>query len=106
MKHISLVKKPSGAYGAPHGQPFNHSIAISDEQAAMLIQYNGFVSIEIVHDEELNLDKVVMNPNIELWEAWKSEHPEPESEEMTTEELLLELAADHEERLCLMELGI
>lgn len=35
--------------------------------------------------------------------------PEPEPEptpDPTTEEILLEMAADHEERLCLMELGI
>lgn len=31
--------------------------------------------------------------------------PEPEPES-TTEEILLELAADHEERLCMLELGI
>ena len=32
--------------------------------------------------------------------------PEPYEPEPTTEEVLLELAADHEERLCMMELGI
>ena len=35
--------------------------------------------------------------------------PEPEPEprpDPTTEEILLEMAADHEERLCMMELGI
>lgn len=32
--------------------------------------------------------------------------PEPVEPEPSTEEILLEIAADHEERLCMMELGI
>ena len=32
--------------------------------------------------------------------------PEPEPEEPTTEDILLDMAADHEERLCLLELGL
>ena len=32
--------------------------------------------------------------------------PDPEPKEPTTEEILLELAADHEARICMMELGV
>lgn len=32
--------------------------------------------------------------------------PTPEPEEDSIEELLLEMAADHEERLCMLELGL
>lgn len=42
--------------------------------------------------------------------AWKPgtiPEPEPEPEpEPTTDEILLELAADHEARICMMELGV
>lgn len=34
------------------------------------------------------------------------EPPDPPEPEETTEDLLLEMAADHEERICMLELGI
>ena len=41
------------------------------------------------------------------WTAGTIPEPEPEPEpEPTTEEILLELAADHEARLCEIELGV
>lgn len=41
------------------------------------------------------------------WTAGTIPEPEPEPEpEPTTDEILLELAADHEARICMMELGV
>lgn len=65
--------------------------------------------------------KVVDVPGVEAQAAWNEEIPiqiyvpytqeeldriEAKKNEPTTEELLLEMAADHEYRLCLMELGV
>ena len=104
MKYIRATHNPSGAYPAPQSNPFPGAIALMDEQVATLIQYNGFVSITGEGES------VTVEPNLEAWDAWKASLPtttEPEPEpEPTTEEILLELAADHEARLCEIELGV
>lgn len=74
MKYLNPTPNPSGAYPAPQSNPFPGAIELTDEQAAMLVTYNGFVTIE---------DGAVM-PNTEAWEAWKAEQaelPEPEPAE-------------------------
>lgn len=68
-----------------------------------------------------DIRKVVDVPGVQTQEAWDEEIPiqiyvpytqeeldaiEAKKNEPTTEELLLETAADHEYRLCLMELGV
>ena len=63
MKYIQQNPNPSGAYSAPQSQYAEGLIPISDVQADILIQYNGFVTIE---------DGAV-TPNLEAWEIWKQE---------------------------------
>ena len=70
MIYIDATPNPSGAYPNPKGQPFPGCITLTDEQAEIFFQYNGFV---VVQDGEVT-------PNTEAWEAWKSEQPEPEPE--------------------------
>lgn len=81
MKYLSRTPNASGAYPAPQSSHGPGMLAISDEQAAMVIQYNGFVTISEGEDGE-----PVLAPDTEAWEAWKAtlppEPPEPEPSEL------------------------
>ena len=100
MKYIRATPNPSGAYPAPQSNPFPGSIALTDEQAATLIQYNGFVSIE------RSGDTVTVTPNAEAWEAWKASLPADSAPPPTAEEDRDAMLVDHEYRLTLLELGV
>ena len=69
MKYIRATPNPSGAYPAPQSNPFPGAIALTDEQVATLIQYNGFVSITGEGES------VTVEPNTKAWEAWKASLP-------------------------------
>lgn len=71
MRYIQPNPNPSGAYPAPQSNPFPVAIGLTDGQAQTLLDYNGFVSIE------QNEDGVTVTPNLEAWEAWKAEQPDP-----------------------------
>lgn len=101
MRYIRATPNPSGAYPAPQSNPFPGSIALTDEQAATLIQYNGFVSIT---QEGAT---VTVTPNTEAWEAWKASLPAAEPDPPpTAEEDRDAMLVDHEYRLTLLELGV
>ncbi len=88
MKYIKSTPNPSGAYPAPQSKPFSGCLALADSQAAVLIQYNGFVTITQEPDEEIEGSSVTVTPNTEAWESWKAEQPpEPEPEPTDTEVL-------------------
>lgn len=78
MIFIDSKPNPSGAYPNPKNQPFPGCIPLTDEQAAVFFEYNGFVTVQ---DGEVS-------PNVEAWEAWKATLPSPAEPEPTTEELL------------------
>ena len=79
--YITPTSNPSGAYPAPQSNPAPGLLPLTDEQAAMVIQYNGFVTISEGEDGE-----PVLVPDTEAWEAWKAtlppEPPEPEPSEL------------------------
>lgn len=82
MKYIQANPNPSGAYPAPQSNAFPGAIPLTDEQAQMVVDYNGFVTITS-HEETIVADftKTVYEvmPNLEAWEAWKASlPPEPE----------------------------
>lgn len=52
-------------------------ILLTDEQEAMYIQYNGFVTVTESTNEDGETTYTVA-PDIEAWEAWKASLPEPE----------------------------
>lgn len=101
MKYIQPNPNPSGAYPAPQTTPFEGAIPLTDEQAATVLQYNGFVAI--TSNEETVVDDFTrtvytVEPNLEAWEAWKATlppEPEPEPEPEPTGEYVTyaELAA-------------
>lgn len=88
MKYVTSTPNPSGAYPAPRSKPFSGCLALADSQAAVLIQYNGFVTITQEPDEEIEGSSVTVTQDLEDWEAWKAEQPpEPEPEPTDTEVL-------------------
>lgn len=83
MKYIRSTPNPSGAYPAPQSNPFPGAIPLEDEQAATVLQYNGFVTITS-HDEPVvdDFTRTVyeVTPNTEAWEEWKESLPsEPDA---------------------------
>lgn len=99
MKYIRDTPNPSGAYPAPQSNPFLGAIPLTEDQAATVLQYNGFVTITS-HEETVVDDFTrtvyTVAPNLEAWEAWKATlPPEPEPEPEPTGEYVTyaELAA-------------
>ena len=84
MKYIRSTPNPSGAYPAPQSTPFKGSIPLADEQAAVVLQYNGFVTITASEEpivDDFTRTVYTVTPDTEAWEAWKAEEaakPEPE----------------------------
>lgn len=88
MKYVRATPNPSGAYPGPQSRPFAGCLALTDGQAATLVQYNGFVTITQDPDEEIEGSSVTVTPDLEAWEAWKaSQPPELEPEPTDTEVL-------------------
>ena len=77
MKYIRATPNPSGAYPAPQSNPFPGAIPLTEEQAATVLQYNGFVTITQEPDEEIEGSSVTVAPDVEAWEAWKAAQPDP-----------------------------
>jgi len=100
MQYIRSTKNESGAYPALQSTPFQDSLLISEDLVQILISYNGFVTLT-------ESDNIVteVTPNIEAWEAWKASLPPTPAPTPTTEEVTLDLLAEQEERLCMLELN-
>lgn len=97
MKYLTPTPNPSGAYPAPQSNPFKGAIPLTDEQAQMVVDHNGFVSIassEEEYEEGFSRTVYTVTPNTDAWEAWKAEQP-PEPEPVPT----------LEERVATMETG-
>lgn len=86
MIYINNKPNPSGAYGNPKNQPFTGCIPLSDEQAKIFLEYNGFVTVTVEGES------VKVEPNVMAWEEWKennaTETVEPEEKEPTIEDLV------------------
>ena len=72
MKYIQPSPNPSGAYPAPQDKPFRGSIALTENQAAYLVERNGFVTITETPDPEDEGSSVTLTENTAAWEAWKA----------------------------------
>ena len=106
MYYLNPKKNADGGYSNFQSTPFRGAIELTEEQAETFLSYNGFVTIQRIEDEETGEIGTLVEPNIDAWEAWRAAQAEPSAPEPTTEEILLELAADHEARLCNLELGV
>ena len=81
MIYIDPKPNASGAYPNPKGQPFPGCIPVDDAYLQTIIQYNGFVTI-------VSTDPVVIEPDVEAWEAWKASLPPEVAPEPTDTEVL------------------
>ena len=98
MKYVKSIPNPSGAYPGPQSRPFAGCLPLTDSQAAVLVQYNGFVTITQEPDEAIEGSSVTVTPDLEAWEAWKASlPPEPEPEPSDTEVLNTLLGVDTNE---------
>ena len=88
MKYIRSTPNPSGAYPAPQSNPFPGCLSLTDEQTAVLVQYNGFVTITNEPDEEAEGASVMVTPDLEAWEEWKANLPPEPEPDPTVEEIL------------------
>lgn len=107
MIYLTPRPNPSGAYPAPQSNPFPGAIPLTDEQAQMVVDYNGFVTItssEEEYEEGFFRTVYTVEPNTEAWEEWKESLPPEPEPEPTAEDVTLDMLADHEERLCMLEL--
>lgn len=80
MKYIRSTPNPSGAYPAPQSNPFPGAIPLTDEQAATVLQYNGFVTITSQEEpivDDFTRTVYTVEPDLEAWEAWKAAQPDP-----------------------------
>lgn len=110
MKIIPTTPNPSGAYppiqdGNLSAVPEGMAVWPDTLDTADFFAHNGFVTLTV---EQVGGVPTVISyaPDMEAWEDWLvSLPPEPEPE-LTTEELLLGLAADHEYRISLQEMGL
>ena len=73
MPYIPKNKSSNGSYYSPRENIEPNSYYITDEQAKILVAYNGFVTITPSKDDTVNVI-----PDIEAWEAWKATQPVPE----------------------------
>lgn len=88
MKYVKPAPNPSGAYPAPQSTPFKGAVFLTEEQAEVVLQYNGFVTITA------GQTGASVSPNLEAWEAWKASlPPEPEPEPLQEYVTYGELAA-------------
>ena len=97
MMYLQPIPNSDGSYSAPQSTFFKNAIPLTDEQAQMVVDYNGFVTI--TSQEEIIVDEFTrtvyfVTPDLEAWEAWKATlPPEPEPEPATEYVTYGELAA-------------
>lgn len=108
MQIIKTTPNAAGAYPAIQSWsgtsvPEGYAIVPDELDTSAFYAHNGFVTLEVEDGVVSKLDT-----NEEAWAAWQASQPEPEDvePEISTEELLLEMATDHEARICAIELGV
>lgn len=109
MKIIKKAPRRRGNYApmqsweAQWPVPEGYAVVPEGLDTEAFYAHNGFVKIT-VEDGAVT----AMEPDTEAWEAWKASLPEESADtaEVSTEELLLEMAVDHEARICAIELGV
>ena len=88
---IQKQPNPSGAYPAPQSwsgnkPPVGYAIVPDAVDMTDFYNYNGFVTLTIEGDTVTTYE-----PNVDAWEAWNAEQPEPQEPERTTEDRVSEL---------------
>ena len=84
MYYLPKYPNASGAYPGPRSNPEPDAWPLTDEQAQVVVDYNGFVAVSLGED-----GAVTVEPDETAWEAWKAaeaakEPSEPEVSESDT----------------------
>lgn len=84
MYYLPTTPNASGAYPGPRSNPEPGAWQLTDEQAQVVVDYNGFVAVSLGED-----GAVTVEPDETAWEAWKAaeaakEPSEPEVSESDT----------------------
>ena len=91
MYYLPATPNASGAYPGPRSNPEPGAWQLTDEQAQVVVDYNGFVAVSLCED-----GSVTVEPDETAWEAWKAEQAakvpstppaEPESDTSVWEQL-------------------
>lgn len=91
MYYLPATPNASGAYPGPRSNPEPDAWPLTDEQAQMVVAYNGFVVIS--RDDD---GAVVVTPDETAWEAWKAEQAAKEpSTPPTLDEQVAALEAEN-----------
>lgn len=77
MQYIRSTPNPSGAYPGPQSNAFPGRLPLTDGKAAVLVQYNGFVTITQEPDEEIEGSSVTVTPDLAAWKESMPPEPEP-----------------------------
>ena len=81
--YINPNPNSSGAYPAPQSNKAPGLLPLTEEQSALVVRYNGFVTITETEDQETGATVYSVEPNVEAWGAWKASLP-PEEEPAPT----------------------
>ena len=76
--YLQPIPNSDGSYPAPQSTFFKEAIPLTDEQAQMVVDYNGFVTItshEEEYEEGFFRTVYEVTPDTEAWEAWKAQQP-------------------------------
>ena len=101
MYYLPAIPNASGAYPGPRSNPEPDAWQLTDEQAQMVVAYNGFVVVDVSFD-----GSVVVSPDTAAWEAWQAEQAtkepstpstldDPPSPPPTVDEQVAELEAEN-----------
>lgn len=83
MRYITPAPNESGAYPAPQSTNAEGLVSIAEDLAAELLQYNGFVTLNIENGEVKSV-----TPNTEAREVWKKSLPPEPEKDATTDEII------------------
>lgn len=102
MFYIQSTPTENGNYGALHSAPFEGAFLLPDNLLQNYLDTMGFAVLTVEGQEITGIER-----NADAYNAYKAAHQDEDPDtEISDTDLLLELAADHEERLCLIELGV
>lgn len=91
MYYLPATPNASGAYPGPRSNPEPGAWQLTDEQAQVVVDYNGFVAVSLGEDGAATVE-----PDETAWEAWKAAEAakepstpptEPESDTSVWEQL-------------------
>lgn len=82
--YLRKTPNPSGAYPPPQDFPWENTIPITAAQRDVVIENGGFVTVSENVQPDGSMGYTI-TPDVEAWETWKKENPEPPPEPSDSE---------------------